>query len=40
MKIRKHNTQQLAAAKSGISERSARRIESAVTLPSQHPRRH
>jgi len=40
MKIRKHNTQQLAAAKSGISERSARRIESSVTLPSQNPRRY
>ena len=40
MKIRKNNTQQLAAAKSGISERSARRIENAVTLPSQHPRRY
>ena len=40
MKIRKNNTQQLAAAKAGIGERSARRIEGAVTLPSQHPRRH
>jgi hypothetical protein len=40
MKIRKHNTQQLAAAKAGITERSARRIESSVTLPSQHPRRY
>jgi hypothetical protein len=40
MKIRKHNTQQLAAAKSGISERSARRIESSVTLPSQRSRRY
>ena len=40
MKIRKNNTQQLAAAKSGISERSARRIENAVTLPSQNLRRY
>lgn len=40
MKIRKNTTQQLAAAKSGISERSARRIESSVTLPSQNPRRY
>ena len=40
MKIRKNNTQQLAAAKSSISERSARRIESSVTLPSQNPRRY
>jgi hypothetical protein len=40
MKNRKHNTQELAAAKSGISERSARRIESSVTLPSQKPRRY
>jgi len=40
MKIRKHNTQQLAAAKAGITERSGRRIENSVTLPSQHPRRY
>ena len=40
MKIRKNNTQELAAAKAGISERSARRIESSVTLPSQNPRRY
>jgi hypothetical protein len=40
MKIRKNNTQELAAAKAGISERSARRIESSITLPSQHPRRY
>ena len=40
MKNRKHHTQELAAAKTGISERSARRIEGAVTLPSQHPRRY
>lgn len=31
--IRKNNTQQLAAAKSGISKRSARRVENSVTLP-------
>ena len=40
MKIRKNNTQQLAAAKAGITERSGRRIENSVTLPSQHPRRY
>ena len=40
MKIRKKKSQQLAAAKAGISERSARRIESSVTLPSQNPRRY
>ena len=40
MKIRKNNTQELAAAKAGISERSARRIESSITLPSQNPRRY
>lgn len=40
MKIRKNKSQGLAAAKAGISERSARRIESAVTLPSQNPRRY
>ena len=40
MKIRKHKTQELAAAKAGISERSARRIESSVTLPSQKSRRY
>jgi hypothetical protein len=34
MKIRKQKSQRLAAAKSGISERSARRIENSVTLPS------
>ena len=33
-------TQELAAAKSGISGRIARRIESAVTLPSQKPQRY
>ena len=40
MKIRKNKSQELAAAKSGISERSARRLEGAVTLPSQNPRRY
>ena len=40
MNIRKKNSQALAAAKAGISERSARRIESAVTLPSQKTRRY
>ena len=40
MKHRKSNSQALAAAKAGISERSARRIEGAVTLPSQVPRRY
>ena len=40
MKIRKNKSQVLAAAKTGISERSARRIEQAVTLPSQNPRRY
>lgn len=40
MNTRKKKSQELAAAKAGISERSARRIESAVTLPSQNPRRH
>jgi hypothetical protein len=40
MKIRKHNTQELAAAKAGISESSARRIESSAMLPSQNPRRY
>lgn len=40
MKIRKNKSQELAAAKAGISTRSARRIEGSVTLPSQNPRRH
>lgn len=40
MKIRKKKTQSLAAARAGISERSARRIEGATGLPSQHPRRY
>jgi hypothetical protein len=40
MKYRKHHTQELAAAKAGLSARSARRIEEEVTLPSQEPRRY
>ena len=40
MNIRKNKSQALAAAKAGISERSARRIERAATLPSQNPRRY
>jgi hypothetical protein len=40
MKIRKNKSQALAAAKAGIGERSARRIERSVTLPSQSPRRY
>ena len=38
MSYRKHYTQELAAAKAGMSPRSARRVEEDVTLPSQHPR--
>ena len=40
MKIRKNKSQVLAAARAGISERSARRIENSVTLPSQNRRRY
>ena len=40
MNNRKHKSQALAAAKAGISERSARRIDGAATLPSQGPRRY
>jgi hypothetical protein len=40
MNTRRKKSQQLSAAKAGISERSARRIESSVTLPSQNPRRY
>ena len=36
MNIRKNKSQELAAAKAGISKRSARRIERSVTLPSQN----
>ena len=38
--IRKNKSQAQAAAKAGISERSARRIDSSATLPSQNPRRY
>lgn len=40
MSYRKHHTLDLAAAKAGMSARSARRVEEDVTLPSQHPRRY
>ena len=40
MTHRKQVSQELAAAKSGISERSARRIDKAGALPSQTPRRY
>ena len=40
MNSRKCKSQELAAAKAGISERSARRIDQAATLPSQTPRRY
>ena len=40
MSYRKYHTQELAAAKAGISARSARRVEEDVTLPSQNPRRY
>lgn len=40
MSKRKHHTQELAAAKAGISARSARRIEHDTRLPSQKPRRY
>jgi hypothetical protein len=40
MNSRKSKSQELAAAKAGISERSARRIDKAATLPSQNPRRY
>jgi len=40
MTLRKKKTQELAAAKAGISERSARRIDGLGTLPSQTPRRY
>jgi hypothetical protein len=39
MTLRRTNTQEAAAAKVGISVRSARRIETAPQLPSQKPRR-
>ncbi len=40
MSYRKHHTQELAAAKAGMSERSAGRVERDATLPSQQPRRY
>ena len=40
MSYRKHNTQELAAAKAGMNARTARRIEGKGTLPSQQPRRY
>jgi hypothetical protein len=40
MTTRKSKSQELASAKAGISVRSARRIDGAATLPSQHPRRY
>jgi len=38
MTKRKHNSQEVAAAKAGISVRSARRVERDARLPSQKPR--
>jgi hypothetical protein len=40
MNTRRKKTQESAAAKAGLSERSARRIERSATLPSQTPRRY
>jgi hypothetical protein len=40
MSKRKHHCQEIAAAKAGISVRSARRIEQDATLPSHKPRRY
>jgi hypothetical protein len=40
MSYRKHHTQELAAGKAGMSERSARRIERDSRPPSQKPRRY
>ena len=40
MNHRKYHTQELAAAKSGMSERTARRVEHDAGLPSQRPRRY
>lgn len=40
MNIRKNKSQELAAAKADISERSARRIEGGAVLPSQNPQRY
>src|SRR5205823_5774843 len=38
--LRRKHTQEAAAAKTGISVSSARRIEHSATLPSQRPPRH
>lgn len=38
MNKRKHHSQEVAAAKAGISVRTARRIDRDATLPSQKPR--
>jgi hypothetical protein len=40
MNNRKHHSQKLAAAKSGMSERTARRVDHHAGLPSQQPRRY
>jgi hypothetical protein len=40
MTNRKHNSQKIAAAKSGMSERTARRVEHDAKPPSQQPRRY
>ena len=40
MSYRKYQPQELAAARAGMSVRSARRVEDDVTLPSQQPRRY
>ena len=40
MNTRRKKSQELSAAKAGLSERSARRIERSATLPSQSPRRY
>jgi len=40
MNSHKSDSQELSAAKAGISQRSARRIDNAATLPSQNPRRY
>ena len=40
MRYRKHHTQKVSAAKAGMSERTARRIEGESTLPSQQARRY
>lgn len=40
MRYRKHHTQKLSAARAGMSERTARRIEGESTLPSQQARRY